>query len=144
MHLSFRYPAAWQAAGDTFVSTGGSVGRAELATGTRGSLRELMTASCARRGAVIGAHGIFVTWSANIGSPIPVTLAAYPGQVVRVDGHPARWSDQASTICFKGRIINGVIEESPRVFLYLSADVGSAVPRPQISALRTIFNSARS
>jgi hypothetical protein len=143
MHLSYRYPASWQVAGDALVSTMGWVGRAELTTGTSGSLHDLITAGCDRRGTALGDSGIFVTWTANLGAPSPIKLTQYRGQALLVNGHPARWFEQSSTICFKGRIVGGVIQEGPRKFLFMGADVGSAVPDAKIKTLRTIFESAR-
>jgi hypothetical protein len=143
LHLSYRYPASWQVAGKTFVSTMGWVGQAELITGTDGSLSDLMAADCYRRGTVLGADGIFVTWGANLGSPVPIRLPQHRGQALLVNGHPARWSVQASTVCFKGRTIEGMIQEGPRTFLFMGADVGSAVTDGQINTLREIFLSAR-
>ena len=61
----------------------------------------------------------------------------------RVNGHPARWSEQASTICFKGRIVIGAVQLAPRNFVYMHADVGSAVPDTKVATLRVVFNSIR-
>jgi hypothetical protein len=142
MRLSFRYPASWLVGGKAFVSTGG-VGGVQLATGMRGSLHDMMAADCARRGAVLGPNGIDVFWSETLGATPPASLTFYRGQDVRVHGHPARWSVEASTLCFKGRIVTGVVQLAARNFVIMSADVGSAVPAKEIATLRTIFDSVR-
>lgn len=140
--LSFRYPATWQAKADFVVSTGGA-SLADLWTGT--SRAAMMTTDCAERGRALGTHGVFVGWVATLGAGPGQSskLAFYPGQDIRVDGRTARWSVQPSTICFKGRVVTGVIQEAPRKLLIMTADVGSAVPNHEISVLRRVLNSAR-
>ena len=141
MRLSFRYPASWQVGGTAVVSSGG-VGGVQLAAGMRGSLQDMISADCARRGSVLGRDGIDVFWSETLGATPPTKLSFYPGQDARVHGYPARWSVQAST-CFKGRVVTGVIQLAPRNFVIMSADVGAAVPHTAMTTLRTIFNSVR-
>jgi hypothetical protein len=121
----------------------GNVGEAELATDTNASMRELRRASCNSLAAALGSTGIFVTWSANLGAPSPFKLTQFPGEAVQVNGHPARWSEQATTECFSGHTITGLIQESPHTFIFMHADVGSAAATTKISDLRIIFNSVR-
>ena len=102
----------------------------------------MMSLIARRRGAVLGANGIDVEWSETLGAT-PASLTFYRGQDVRVHGRPARWSVAASTLCFKGRILTGVVQLAPRNFVIMSADVGSAVPATEVATLRTIFNSVR-
>jgi hypothetical protein len=139
--LSFRYPASWQVRDDFVVSASNGASLAELWTGL--DRQRMMAADCAERGAALGAHGIFVTWGATLGSDYYSRLTQFRGQNVQVGRFPGRWSVQASTECFHGRIVTGVFQTGSRQFLIMAADVGSAVTTQEISILRTIFTSAR-
>lgn len=90
MRLTFAYPPTWKASGATFVSTMGNVGRAQVTGDTAAPIAAFDAASCLKRVRLLHGPGAFVSWSADIGSPIPIRLSGMPGRKVWVNGHPAK------------------------------------------------------
>ena len=143
MHLTFGYPATWKAAGTTFVSTMGNVGRAQVSGDTSATVADFDAASCLRRVSLLHGSGAYVTWSANIGSPIPIRLSDSPGRKLRINGRPARLAQMKSSDCGPETLINGAIEMGPRTFVFMHAEVGASAKPATLAAVRKIFFSAR-
>jgi hypothetical protein len=143
MRLTFGYPQTWKASGATFVSTMGNVGRAQVTGSTSATIADFDAASCLKRVRLLHGSGAYVTWSANIGSPIPIRLSELDGEKVRVNGRPARLAETKSGVCGPEALINGAIEIGPRTFLFMHAEVGARAKPATLAAVRKIFFSAR-
>jgi len=143
MHLTFAYPPKWTARGATFVSTMGNVGLVQVTGDTSATAAEFDAASCPKRVQLLHGSGAYITWGANIGSPIPIRLSDMPGRKVWVNGHAARLAEAKSSICGLETLVNGAIETRPRTFLFMHAEVGARAGPATLAAVRKIFFSAR-
>jgi hypothetical protein len=143
MLLTFAYPPTWKASGATFVSTMGNVGRAQVTGDTAATIAAFDAASCLKRVRLLHGSGAFVSWSANIGSPIPIRLSEMPGRKVWVNCHPAKLGETKSSDCGPETLINGAIEMGPRSFLFMHAEVGARAKPATLAAVRKIFFSGR-
>jgi hypothetical protein len=141
--LTFSYPPTWTAGGASFVSTMGNVGRAQVTGDTSATSAEFEAASCFKRVRLLHGAGAYVTWSANIGSPIPIRLSEMPGRKVWVSGHPARLAETKSSGCGEATLVNGAIEIGRRTFLFMHAEIGAHAKPATLAVIRKIFFSGR-
>jgi hypothetical protein len=143
MRLTFGYPATWSASGRTLISSMGGAGIAQVTGDTSSTIAQFNRANCRGLVRLLHGSGVFVEWSAELGSPRPMRLSEMPGRRVRVNDRPARLAETTSSVCGRERLIDGVIQVGPRVFLYMSADVGARAKPAAAAQVRKIFFSAR-